>query len=245
MAHLAMPFVRFMNPDIVRAVVEDNESHRIRWIEDLQARKIDPAAYLWERSPCAFPGVRRHAGSQEIAAHRGHMRMDENKNLNALDLDDNDYPKQIWSFIFRGTQFAKFGPKGYSLAHLADHKVHGNRFNQEFEVSGGIGIVRPLYGLYTCPSNTVYISSSLIKPTDFVGDIRALLIRRAQELYGAFCQILPPFLRIPKTHSPEWDLREFRWGDPVGTKEHIQAFLRFRKEQMAKLTNCSANPVSG
>ncbi len=59
--------------------------------------------------------------------------------------------------------------------------------------------VRPLFGLYTCPSNTVYIPLSLIKPTDFVGTIRALLIRRAQQLYGEFCNILPPFLRIPTT----------------------------------------------
>lgn len=235
MAHLAVPFVRFMNPDVVRAVVEDNERHRKTWIEVLQARGIDTAAYLWEGSPCAFPGVRRYAGSREIAVHHGHMQMEEKKNLNALALDDNDYPKQLWSFVFRGAQFAKFGPKGYALAHLADHKDHGNRFGQEFEVTGDTGIVRPLYGLYTCPSNTVYISSSLIKPTDFAGTIRGLLVRRAQELYGTFCQILPPFLRIPEKHSPEWDLREFKWGDPVGTKEHIQAFLGFRKQRMAKL----------
>lgn len=237
MAHLAVPFIRFMNPDVVRAVVEDNELHRTRWIEVLQARQINPAAYLWERSPCAFPGVRRYAGSREIAIYRKKMQPDENQNLNALRLDDNDYPKQLWSFVFRGAQFAKFGPKGYALAHLADHKDHGNRFEQEFEVTGDTGIVRPLHGLYTCPSNTVYISSSLIKPTDFVVAIRALLVRRAHELYGSFCQTLPPFLRIPETLSPEWDVGEFKWGDPVGTSDHIRDFLVFRKERMAKLMN--------
>jgi hypothetical protein len=173
-----------------------------------------------------------------------YIQLDENQNLNALALDDNDYPKQLWSFVFRGAQFAKFGPKGYALAHLVDHKDHGNRFEQEFEVTGDTGVVRPLYGLYTCPSNTVYISSSLIKPTDFVGTIRALLVRRAQELYGSFSQTVPPFLRIPETHSPEWDVGEFKWGDPVGSMERIPDFLVFREERMAKLTNCLSNPVS-
>jgi hypothetical protein len=148
---------RFMNPDVVRAVVEDNELHRTTWIEVLQARGIDPAAYLWKGSPCTFPGVRRYAGSREIAVHRGHTQLDETQTLNALALDDNDYPKQLWSFNFRGAQFSKFGPEGYALTHLADHKDHGNRFEREFEVTETNEGARPRFGLYTCPSNTVYI----------------------------------------------------------------------------------------
>src|SRR6185369_14651962 len=72
MAHLAMPFVRFLNPEIIRAIVEDNELHRAEWTEILEVNSIDASAYLWERSPCAFPGIRRHAGSREIASYRGH-----------------------------------------------------------------------------------------------------------------------------------------------------------------------------
>jgi hypothetical protein len=94
-----------------------------------------------------------------------------------------------------------------------------------------------LYGLFTCPSNTVYIPRSLIKPTDFAGTIRALLVRRAQQLYGTFCKILPPFLRIPETFSPEWKVGEFRWADPVGTTTHIPSFLEFRRDRLAKLIN--------
>jgi hypothetical protein len=80
---------------------------------------------------------------------------------------------------------------------------------------------------------------TLIKPTDFVGTIRALLVRRSQQLYGEFCQILPPFLRIPETLSPEWKVSDFKWADPVGTTEHIQSFLAFRNDRMAKLINAS------
>ena len=243
LAHATTPFVRFLNPAIVQEVVEDNEQHRIEWTKALQERRIDPAAYLWERSPCAFPGVRRYAGSREIAAHRGHAQLDENQSVNALALDDNDYPKQIWSFVFRGAQFSKFGPADYALAHLADHKDHGNRFATDFEITEFPHSARPLFGLYTCPTNTVYTPANLIKPTDFVGTIRTLLVRRAQELYGSFCEILPPFLRIPQPSSSDWNIGEFKWSDPVGTMEHVQSFLVFRNDRLRKLIEMK--PASG
>jgi hypothetical protein len=240
LAHVTVPLVKFLCSDVVQAVVEDNERHRIEWTQALQERRIDPAAYLWERSPCAFPGVRRYAGSREISAHRGHGKLDESQNINALALDDNDYPKQIWSFVLRGAQFAKFGPDGFALAHLADHKDHGNRFATDFETTEVGHIPRPLFGLYTCPSNTVYTPVTLIKPTDFVGTIRALLVRRAQELYGSFCEILPPFLGISQPSSSDWNVSEFKWSDPVGTTEHVERFLEFRRDRLAKLIKSSA-----
>ena len=186
--------------------------------------------------------MRRYAGSREIAAHRGHAQLDENQSINALTLDDNDYPKQIWSFVFRGAQFSKFGPADYALAHLADHKDHGNRFAKDFQVTEAGDGPRALFGLYTCPSNTVYTPVSLIKPTDFVGTIRALLVRRAQELYGSFCEILPPYLRIPQPASSDWNVSEFKWSDPVGTTEHIQSFLAFRNERLKKLIEMKPGP---
>jgi hypothetical protein len=235
LAHITVPLIRFLSPDVVHAVVEDNEQHRVEWTKALEERRIDPAAYLWERSPCAFPGVRRYAGSREIAAYRGHGKLDESQNINALALDDNDYPKQIWSFMLRGAKFAKFGPDGFALAHLADHKDHGNRFATDFDLTEVGQSPRRLFGLYTCPSNTVYTPISLIKPTDFVGTIRALLVRRAQELYGSFCEILPPFLRIPQPSSSDWNVSEFKWSDPVGTTKHMEIFLAFRRKRLTEL----------
>lgn len=235
LAHITVPLIRFLSPDVVQAVVEDNEQHRVEWTKALEERRIDAAAYLWERSACAFPGVRRYAGSREIAAHRGHGKLDESQNINALALDDNDYPKQIWSFVFSGMQFAKFGPAGYALAHLADHKEHNNRFATDFEITDVGHRPQPLFGLHTCPSNTVYTPVSLIKPTDFMGTIRALLVLRAQELYGSFCELLPPFLRIPQPSSSDWNVNEFKWSDPVGTTKHMERFLAFRRDRLAKL----------
>jgi hypothetical protein len=240
LARATTPFVRFLSPDVVRSVVEDNEKYRDEWTEALQARQIDPVAYLWERSSCAFPGVRRYAGSREIAAHRGHTQLEERQSVNALALDDNDYPKQIWSFVFRGAQFSKFGPSGYALAHLADHKEYGNRYKTDFEMTAAEKSTPPLFGLYTCLSNTVYTPLSLIKPTDFVGTIRSLLIRRAQQLYREVCQILPPFLRVPDAPSAEWNVNEFKWADPVGTTQYMQSFLAFRRDRIRKLIDMKA-----
>lgn len=239
LAHIAIPYVRFLDPEIVRAVVEDTERNRTEWVSALKSKQIDPMCYLWEGSPCAFPGVRRYAGSQEIAAHRGHVELNKTKSTNALALDDNDYPKQIWSFVFRGKKFSKQGPASYALAHLADHKDYRNRFGQDFEVIEADESNRSMFGLYTCISNTVYIPTTLIKPTDFVGTIRALLIRRAQEMYGSICQILPPFLRIPSAPSRDWSVGEFRWAEPVGSTKFIKSFLDFRNDRLAMLLNSS------
>jgi len=57
----------------------------------------------------------------------------------------------------------------------------------------------------------------------------------ALELRGKFCNLLPNFLRIPKNVSPNWAVDQFSWADPVGTMDHIEAFLEFRNERMTKL----------
>ncbi len=94
-------------------------------------RGIDPSRYLWYRSPCAFPGVRRYSEGTEIAQYRRRRPLTEPFS-DALAVDDNDHPKAIWSYVFRGKPFQKEGPSDYSLAHLADHKEHKDRGAEEF-----------------------------------------------------------------------------------------------------------------
>ena len=121
LARAMAPFVRFLDPAIVGAVVEDNRRFGGEWSISLEALGIDPAIYLWEASPCAFPGVWRYAGSTEIAVFRKRAESSEAP-PQCLSLDDNDYPKHLWSFVFTGKPFRKRGPDGYQLAHLFDHK---------------------------------------------------------------------------------------------------------------------------
>lgn len=235
LAKVLAPYVRFLHPDIVRALVVDNEKMRTKWRDGLHARGVDPDVYLWTASPCAFAGVRRYAGSEEIARYRGHKEAGKDLPQGALRLDDNDFPKHLWSFVLRGKPFQKFGPTGYSLAHLADHKVHQNRAAEGFKLQDAAAIEGRLFGLYTCPTNTVYVPRSFLKPTDFNSSIRGLLIRRAHDLYGSFCSIVPPFMEVRPNTDPDWDIIQFVWSEPVGDMTHVAEFLEFRAKQLTAL----------
>ncbi len=232
-AKVTTKYLKFLSPEIVAAVVRDNEENRNLFCEFLREAGVDPDLYLWERSSCCFPGIRRYAGSSEISAYRGRSSIESIED--AVGLDDNDCPKQLWSFVFRGSQFSKFGPKGYSLAHLVDHKKDDNRMATEFEFATGHEFQKPFYGLYTCPSNTVYTPANVIKLTDFNGYIRNLLFRKAKSLYGDVCNIVPTYIKVRENNDPRWNLAEFEWSGPVGTMENVGAFLSFRKNKIEKM----------
>ena len=234
LARITIPYIRFLHPNIVRAIVEDNEYHSKIWKLKLHEYGIDPSLYLWERSACAFPGVRRYAGGAEIAQHRGQVQA-TGKPENALKLDDNHYPKCVWSFIFRGKTFQNQGPMGYSLAHLADHKQYKNRGQEEFDLLGENTASAALYGLYTSVANTVYMPNNLIRPTDFAFTLRNLIQRQANHLYGSFCNLLPPYLSIRTAETGAWYLDAFDWSEPVGTMNYMATFLNFRNQEMEKL----------
>jgi hypothetical protein len=176
--------------------------------------------------------VRRHAGSEEIAIHRKRMESSA-PHADALILDDNTFPKQIWSFIFRGRKFANFGPLNYSLAHIFDHKIYKNRAVLEFD--NNTTTMGTLFGLYTSVGGTVYMPNGLMRPTDFSNSLRNLIQRQAQFLYGDFCNLLPPPQSIKTDFAAGWALENFRWRHPVGTIQHIDTFLTYRNEMMERL----------
>jgi len=231
LAQVTTKYIRFLNPLIIEKITEDNKSHYEEWHNILTKNKINPELYLWELSPCCFPGIRRHAGSREIAHFKKQIVMQQNEIPNALRLDDNDFPKQIWSFIFRGKQFSKSGPNDYSLAHLIDHKKSKNRMSIELELKDKNYHSETFYGLYTCPTNTIYIPNSLLKPTDFNSFLRQLLFQKAWSLYKNYCNILPPYVQ-PKTENKKWDINNFKWGETVGNMDNINIFLEYRNKIM-------------
>ena len=69
----------------------------------------------------------------------------------------------------------------------------------------------------------------------YVDEITTEKLPRAEDLYGGFSNLLPNFLRIPKSVSPDWAVDQFSWADPVGTMDHIEEFLNFRNDRMTKL----------
>lgn len=235
LAQITTRYIRFLSPKIVEAIVEDNEKNMDFFLNYLRKYNINPNLYLWEKSSCCFPGIRRYAGSSEISAYRKRSEIESIKD--AIRLDDNDFPKQIWSFVFRNTQFSKFGPTGYSLAHLVDHKDDKNRYEEEFDFIDGHDTKKAFYGLYTCASNAVYIPSNLMKPTDFNGAIRNILFKKALSLYGSFCNIVPLDMKIKDTEDPKWNIDKFEWAEPVGSMENVESFLKYRKQKIETILN--------
>ena len=238
LANVVTPLVRFLHPQIVQRVVDDNNVNRGAWSGELQRMGINPEIYLWEDSPCAFPGVRRHAGSQETAQFRGQAGTSPERPADCLRLDDNDFPKHLWAYVFTGRPFRKQGPPGYQLAHLADHKEHNNRWREEFAVESDTHPPTdppPLFGLYTSPANVAYVPSNFLKPTDFSGTLRALLLSRAYQLYGSVARLAPPPLVGKTEPDSQWHPDNFQWGECVGTMKHVDGFLQYRKQRMDKL----------
>ena len=239
LARAMAPFVRFLDPGIVGAVVEDNRRFGGEWSISLEALGIDPAIYLWEGSPCAFPGVRRYAGSTEIAVFRKRAKTSEAP-PHCLSLDDNDYPKHLWSFVFTGKPFRKRGPDGYQLAHLFDHKEYGNRWRDELDARLGAEESVLPYGLFTSAANSVYAPGTFLRPTDLSPRLGSLIQRRAQQLYGNICCLVPPPLVVKPCADPDWVVDEFRWSAPVGGMERVADFMEYRRERIGELIEIRA-----
>lgn len=233
MAKAMTKYMKFLSPEIVARIVEDNINKKDFFIQKLTEKNIDPELYLWDGSACCFPGIRRYKGSQEIAAFRGHAEI--NQYEDALDVDDNDYPKQIWSFLFTGRQFNKKGPQNYSLAHLIDHKKDNNRMEKEFIFSEEHPFEKPFYGLYTCASNAVYTPESIIRLTDFNTKVRNMLFHKVYSLYKDYCNIIPGYISLSEIEDHEWNIENFEWAAPVGSMDNINAFLEFRYLRIEQL----------
>ena len=237
------PFIRFLRPDIVAAIAEDNHQRSREWRDQLEAFDIDPDMYLWEGSPCAFPGIRRYAGSLEIAWYRKRTAPGEFLPPHCLRLDDNDYPKHLWAFTFTGRPFRKKGPQDYRLAHLADHKEHNNRWREQFDIELG-GTIEPpaLFGLYTSPANAVYLPRNFLTPTDFSDSLRQLILRKAYSLYGDVCRLAPPPLVAKEAQDGSgWNPDMFEWGEPVGNTDNLSRFLDWRSVEIDDAISERAN----
>jgi hypothetical protein len=157
--------------------------------------------------------------------------------LQALYLDDNHYPRHIWSFTFLGKTSDTKGPPRYSLAHLFVHKDYNHRDASD-ELSGDLSAFpMGMSGLFTSAANTAYIHQSVVRPTDWPGPLRRLLQRRLIELYGEVCEPLPPGLRCAPLRGDDFDPSDFRglWAPQVGDLAHLDAFLAFRADRITQL----------
>lgn len=230
MTKIITKHVYFLKPEIIKAVVEDNELRKGLWQAQLESLRINPDSYLWDKGCCVFPGVRRYKNQEQRGTNNS-----ENGN-DALYFDDNDFPKQLWAFAVTGRPYRKSGPSNHQLTHLLDHKPNIHRISTGFS---SIDSNQVNYdGLFTSATNACYTHTFLAKPTDFSEDIRNLLVIKAYELYSPYCNLAPKEkmnLIVERVHTFKWKTNQFEWNEPVGDVRHIEAFLEFRKMKMDEL----------
>lgn len=234
LAKALLPFVKLLSPDIVAAVVADNNRNRDLWSEQFAEVGISLDSYLWDDAPVTFPGVRRHVGGKEVVDFRTRGKLATGEN--ALCLDDNSYPKQVWSFALRNAPFPMNNPPGYSLAHILDHKDFATRNADELLGHLPSAEKNRYAGLYTSCVNAVYVPTNFIKPTDHNSRIRLLLMQIVDRYYSSVCKPLPENLSLNLENiSKEWRLDNFPKPQVVGNLAYVQAFLDFRNMKINEL----------
>jgi len=229
LAKILLPHIKILSPDIVKLIVEDNNKNLSNWTAMFQNIGIRPDIYLWENSPVTFPGIRRHAGSKEITSFNDSPK--KAKGNNALVLDDNAYPKELWSYVIRNSKYDRTNPPNYSLAHIVDHKDYKTRNNDELKGFEKTEDKNLFAGLYTSCVNTVWVPNSLLKPTDHKGKLRKLLIQIIDKYYGSICTVLPHKLSFNLDNIEEnWQLENFPKPTIVGNVDNIANFIQFRND---------------
>ena len=143
-------------------------------------------------------------------------------------LDDNNYPKHLWSFALRVGPSSSLAPSATNSRISSTTRT--TRTGSQWRSSTLDALPRVPYGLYTCASNAVYLPKAFLRPTDNAGLIRGLLQRRAQALYGDFCNLVPPPAALQAAPSPAWAAGAFPWAELVGNVDTVGRFLRFRLE---------------
>ena len=230
MASLILKHTKIIDPEIVKLVVEDNNKKKSYFKDLLDKNKINPDIYIWDDSPIAFPGIRRHVGAKEISVFRKKTKMSKIKT--ALCIDDNSFPKMIWAFIMTGKKFSvNNSPEKYSLAHIIDHKDYKTK--REYDI---LNYKKPkpdnfYAGMFTNIVNTIYIHETLLKPTDFNNKIRNVFIQLIDKHYGNICNILPHEQTLKLNYNDKnWNIDKFPLPTKVGNKDYVSDFLEFRKK---------------
>lgn len=226
--------IKFINPAIVEAIADDNMKNKTFFMDILVANSINPDIYLWDGSPCVFPGVRRFVGKYEEP--KTFVKPNLRGEKQALFVDGNSLPVHFWSYVLRGKKSNNQGPTGHALAHLVTHKdYNAQQISDELKLTNEIPNFG-LSGLFSAAFNTAYCPTSLMKPTDFNIEIRRVLQQQLIQLYDKSCTMLPRFASFANYDDNAWQPKEFNWNPPVGDLTHISKFLDFRRKWFDQIT---------
>ena len=248
LAKTLLPHIKILDPEIVRLVAKENNKYLDRWTEALNQLGIKADIYLWRNSPVTFPGIRRHSGTKEVSDFGKNPKTA--KGDNALAIDDNSFPKELWSFALRNCKYDKTNPPNFSLAHILDHKDYKSRNGEELIGFQKTDDKHLFAGLFTSRANTIWVPNNLLKPTDHKGNLRLLLIQIINKYYSSVCNVLPHNLSFNLTNiHNDWELENFTEPTIVGNIEFAKNFLSYRNNiicerlrinESAKFNFCSS-----
>ncbi|MDX1615229.1 MAG: hypothetical protein R3300_13025 [Candidatus Promineifilaceae bacterium] len=220
-----------IHPAVVEQVQEQNLKD-YQYFGNLFGDRIDLSSYLFPGSACVFPGVRRYVAGQG-------KRSQYNPEYKAI-IDDNTFPRHIWSFLSDGKTYSnpnwrQTGLNEFELAHIFTHKE--SELDLEHNYFEAIQPNLLPYSDFTCACNVVLLPKGMVRPTDKSRNIKAAFYMRYVELYGEAPLIGRFGFRAQLV--PGW-YRELKWNDPllpVDWREKTEQLLAYRTKRITHIMN--------
>ncbi|PWH10158.1 hypothetical protein DEJ39_07630 [Bacteroidetes bacterium SCGC AAA795-G10] len=217
-----------IHPDIVKYLVEANISLK----EDFgqySHEKLNIHEFFFDNSDCVFPGVRRPVNKETSGS-----KWKNNIYKDGTILNDNTYPRHIWSFLVNGKPYSSSnwkitGLNAFELAHIFGHKTDETGLEKmsflNFEEN------KNPYSLFTSASNVVLIPKGLTKPTDKNNSIKLCYYQRHLDLFGENFFHMSGF---KKELVPSW-YKDIKWLDPIlplDWKKNIDLLIDYRERHL-------------
>lgn len=218
-----------VHPAVVERIKAKNvEEHE--YFSNLFLDKIEVSYYLFDGSACVFPGVRRYVAGQG-------SRRSYNPSYQAI-IDDNVFPRYIWSFLLNGKAYSgptwrDTGLGEFELAHVFTHKESEIALEREFFDSMQSDVYP--YSDFTCACNVVLLPKGTVRPTDNSRAIKAAFYMRYIELYGE--DTLIGRSGFKKSLVPDW-YGELKWNQPYlppDWQENIDRLLKYRTKRITHI----------
>lgn len=217
-----------LHPEIVNYITEEN----LKFIDEFKKyspQELNDQQFLFKGSDCVFPGVRR-----PVNREKSETRWKNNIYVDGTILNDNTYPRHIWSFLASGRAYSSnswksTGLNSFELAHVFGHKTDETELEQKcfdvFEAQNNP------YALFTSASNVVLIPKGLTKPTDKLESVKLCYYQRHIDLYGENFFHLRGF---KKELVPEW-YNDIKWLNPIlptNWRQNIDLLLEYRSRHL-------------
>jgi hypothetical protein len=200
------------------------------YYEQLFGDRIEIQNYLFDGSACVFPGVRRYV------SRRGNLRA-YNEEYRAI-IDDNIFPRHIWSFLesgnaYSGPNWKSTGLSEFELAHVFTHKETELDFERRLFKNTDPNLLP--YSCFSCSGNVVLLPKGTVRPTDNSESIKAAFFQRFIELYGE--GPLGGRSEFEQSKIPHW-ASSLRWNEPVlpnNWETNVGRLLEYRTNRITHL----------